>query len=214
MLSNIVKPNYLLTITTRSLTLHHGGTKMGTGAANGNGSTTTTSRWAAAAGQATGYDPNKFYVQAADARGHKSYVRLSMPPDVEREINKLMGTKAFPVYELTSDFIRDAVQHHLRRRSDQIGDMAIRESLRELFVEREVKARVDEMKRGSEFWGIQFEQFRRTFTTLSRDGAWDQLLGYLDVSEEMVDGAPEPYRTNLLRIFDEWRDKVPASFRS
>jgi hypothetical protein len=175
---------------------------------------TTTSKWAAAVGQNAGYDPNKFYVQSSDARGHRSPLRVPIPPDLEREIRKILDTGAFPAYEILSDFVRDAVQHHIHTRTEQIGDPRIREAMNELFVQQEVKKRSDEMLQASTFWSTQFDQFSATFTTLARDQAWGRLWKYLGDSGELIDTAPEPYRSRLFRLFDEWRQLVPLSARS
>ena len=79
-----------------------------------------------------GYDPNKFYVTATDVKGHGNNLQVKFPPEALRQIQELIATNAFPQYRLPSDFIRDAVHHHLHRRFAQVGevgDPAIRRAM-------------------------------------------------------------------------------------
>jgi Arc/MetJ-type ribon-helix-helix transcriptional regulator len=198
----------MTTVATNGTTTNGNGTR-----ANGTG---PPSKWATVTGATKGssaYSVDKFYVSASDIRGHRSYIRLAIPPDLAREIETLVQSGAFPAYEVTSDFVRDAIHHHLVTRQSQINDPSVREAQEELFVRRQVRERSENMRRASEFWASQRQEFEQTFGNFLRDGAYGQLFHVLLDAEKMADPAPEPYRSSLMTMIGEWRQKVPARYK-
>ena len=171
------------------------------------------SKWTAAVSPVQGYDRSKFYVQAADSRGHGAVLRFVVPEDLEREVKRLVDSGAFPAYEVQSDFIRDAIHHHLRSRQSQVGDVAIQEALHEYAVRRKVKEKSDAMLRASTYWPSQFQATGRVFEVLARDEAWPQLWQLAGEFEVIFDAAPEPYRTEGIALLSDWRNVVPEPFR-
>jgi len=159
-----------------------------------------------------GYDPNKFFVMATDVKGHGNNLQVKFPPEALRQIQELIATDAFPQYRLPSDFIRDAVHHHLHRRAEQSGDPAIRESNAEFFLLRDLEEHLDIAQTVSQRWPGLRTQFNSVCTQLARDGAWKQLSVQLTKTEEVVSSAPEPYHTAILTEIDRWRKRLPSEF--
>jgi Arc/MetJ-type ribon-helix-helix transcriptional regulator len=200
------------------------------GSANGNGLSGTVQgvlplqaqpdAWTLAAGTnptgqpvTAGYDPDKFYVQGTDARGHKSRMSITVPPDVVRQIAMLIEGGDFPAYEVTADFVRDAIVHHLHNRGDQVGDLRLREANESFYLRHDVAEQTARMRQALDWWTIQEDDYRQLFTQLVDKGAWGQLWQWLRDAEEVSDPMPEPFRTRIMVLIGEFRVKVPVEYR-
>jgi Arc/MetJ-type ribon-helix-helix transcriptional regulator len=175
-----------------------------------------TSTWAAAAGVVgkPGYDPTKFFTHASDSRGHSERLTVKFPPEVLREVMVLVESGGFTPYQFSSDFIRDAVHHHLHNRSAQIGDPVLRERFEGFFVLRDAQEQLEAATRASVLWGDQLEGWEAAFTQFAKDGAWPQVWYHALLAIKVVERAPEPYRSNLLTMLSAWASKVPEEFRT
>jgi hypothetical protein len=169
------------------------------------------SKWAQAAGGPPGYDPSKFYTSSSDARGHNTGLTLRFPPDVLREVALLTDTKAYP-YQRVADFVRDAVHRLLHTRNDQLGDPKIQAQLEEFFVLRDAEEQLAAATRASERWGDLQAAWETPFVQFAKDGAWGQLWRHVHLAIDVVERAPEPYRSNLLTLLEAWLSKVPPEF--
>jgi len=185
----------------------------------GNASSTTIGQainaWAAAAaaGGGLGYDPTKFYCRATDARGHGEKISGKIPPDLYAQICALVFSPDFPDYTMPMDFVRDAIVHQLQARQSQIGDPAFREAidsaLRRLAFDEFSLRMAEDVDR----WEKSEERLREALTALRGAKAWGQLYEYLKHGEELADPLPEPYRTGILNLIEEWKPLVPEEFK-
>lgn len=173
-------------------------------------------QWQAAATGAptsVGYSPDLFYCKATDTKGHGEKVGGRVPPDIYAQIQQIVHDDNFPDYTMPMDFIRDAIVHHLHRRQDQAGTMRMREVTKEIIerlgYEELVAKHEDELQR----WTNIVERQRATLIGLARENAWHQIGANLDAAEEHADPIAEPWRSKLLDLVKEWRQKVPDEFR-
>lgn len=71
------------------------------------------------------YSPDAFYTEASDKKGRGTPLQARVPPNIAHSIAALVQSGKLPQYETSSDFIRDALVHHLHRRlelaDDQLG---------------------------------------------------------------------------------------------
>lgn len=76
------------------------------------------------------YDPNAFYVRAADKNGHSSNPRVRYDPDVITHINRIIASGALagtPIKTL-GDACRDALVHWLHKAGELTQDPLIQEA--------------------------------------------------------------------------------------
>ena len=177
--------------------------------------TTTMNAWQAAAGAggSLSYDPNKFYVRGTDVRGHGERLSGKIPPDVYGQIQQLVYSTDFPDYTMPMDFVRDAIVHHLARRQGQIGDARLRESIEGILHRLAFEEYSATMAEDVARWEQIEDNMRDALSALQRVGAWGQVWAYLSHGEELADPVPEPYRSGILSLIDQWKVRVPAEFR-
>lgn len=161
-----------------------------------------------------GYDVNKFYCKATDPKGHGERLAGKVPPEVYARIQQVVHSDDFPDYSMPMDFVRDAIVHHLARRQDQIGDMELREQIGDVLRRVAFEEFSAMMEAEVDRWETIHERMRVAFTALMRSGAWGQMWEYIRLSDELIDGCPEPYRSLTMGLINEWRGKVPEEFRT
>jgi hypothetical protein len=177
--------------------------------------TSSFASWQQAASQpgSLSYDPNKFYVRGTDVKGHGERISGKIPPDVYGQIQQLVYSLDFPDYTMPMDFVRDAIVHHLARRQSQMGDPRLREAVESIlhrlaFEEYSLKMAEDVAR-----WDRIEENLRDALGALQRVGAWGQVWHYLEMGEELADPIPDPYRSGIMGLIREWRQRVPPEFR-
>ncbi len=60
-----------------------------------------------------GYNPDMFYTQASDKKGHTAKITVQFPVNVAGEIASVTQSGKIPDYKTAQDFVRDAVIHRL-----------------------------------------------------------------------------------------------------
>ena len=72
--------------------------------------------------QNDGYSRERFYTHSTDKHGHKTTVRASVPPELLRQISKIVASGVIPEYGTAGDFVRDAVFHRLHEIGEKLND--------------------------------------------------------------------------------------------
>jgi Arc/MetJ-type ribon-helix-helix transcriptional regulator len=72
------------------------------------------------------YDPNAFYTEASDKKGRGEPINARIPPQIHGGIAALVQSGKIPAYQTQSDFVRDALVHHLHRMAERTNDEALR----------------------------------------------------------------------------------------
>ena len=63
-------------------------------------------------GRPDGYDPDRFYLESTDSKGHSIAFRIRIPPDVARRIAEVVSDRSTP-FRTTNDVIRTALVQYL-----------------------------------------------------------------------------------------------------
>ncbi len=160
-----------------------------------------------------GHDPTKFYVKATDTKGHGEHLSFKVPPDVYAQMQMLVHAEEFPEYTMPADFVRDAIVHHLDRRRGQVDDPAMREAMTDLVRRLAYEEFTKRMAEDVERWESLTEATEEALGKLSRAGAWGQMVLYVERGKELADTCPEPYRSRVLKVLEEWEGRIPGEFR-
>jgi hypothetical protein len=168
---------------------------------------------AVASGQAA-YDPLKFYCKATDTKGHGERVGFKVPPEIYAQVMNLVYSRDFPDYESPPDFFRDAAVHRLAQLADKATDPGLREAIKDVVTRLAFMDFSAKVKYEVEMWEHAHEDFRETLSKLEAAGAWGQVWEYLRRASDIIDAAPEPFRSTGMDVLSEWRDRVPQEWRA
>lgn len=69
-----------------------------------------------------GYNPNGFYTQASDKKGHSAKFTVKVPVNVAGEIANVYQSGKIPEIRNVQDFIRDAIIHRLHQLQSTLDD--------------------------------------------------------------------------------------------
>lgn len=168
---------------------------------------------AVATSGALAYSPNKFYCRSTDAKGHGQKIQGNLPPDIYAQISALVFSPDFPDYTMPMDVVRDLIVHGLHMRQAMIGDPRLREAIEESLHRLAFEEFSLRMAEDVERWESIEERLRDSLNALQGARAYGQMWVYLIHAEEMAESIPEPYRSGIYVIVEEWKNRVPADFR-
>jgi Arc/MetJ-type ribon-helix-helix transcriptional regulator len=88
------------------------------------------------------YNPDAYYLDASDGRGHSEQINIKVPPRIEHVIDILVGES--DQYRTRQDFMRDAMFHWAHHRATNTGGV---DPLAEQLLEEEAAAARTQMRR-------------------------------------------------------------------
>lgn len=97
------------------------------------------------------YNRGEFYQgNSRDKKGFSTTIRVSISPDIMREIQTMVEGKGFP-YTTKADFVRDAMLHRLHDLAELSGDPGMQDRVRGLRHKELVMKAVNQRKEFDEF---------------------------------------------------------------
>jgi len=69
-----------------------------------------------------GYNPNGYYTQASDKKGHSAKITVKVPVNIAGEISTIVQSGKISELRTTQDFVRSAVVHYLHQLQAIIDD--------------------------------------------------------------------------------------------
>lgn len=131
------------------------------------------------------YDKEKVYVNATDGRGHSDDVRVKIPQGGSAQIAELV--RQCPEFRSNSDFVRDAIVHHLQKWGETSKNRETTDYV-DLLSRLEDMSRLEESVKENESYLAKTKEIfnsavsRKDHRTLAR--AIEQAEGTLDVLEQ------------------------------
>lgn len=146
----------------------------------------------------SGYDPDKFYTQASDKRGHSVKVAVNIPTTISSQIAKIIAAGYVDAYGTQADLIRDAIVHHLERLSKRImlGELERTVGMHVLYSE---AVRRREERESVEALIAEIQANCQHYLT---NGHNNLLREYVVDLLDQADSIPEEYRSEYLGVLE------------
>lgn len=154
------------------------------------------------------YDIGSFYTRATDGRGHSDHTRVRIKPEVAGEIGALVSSGMIPDYSTSQDFVRDAIVHRLHWLAEHSDDPVLAaklsETVRRTTIEETTSRYVRLIDSFEEFVGRTKEVVTRAISYGDHEG----VVVFLSQVEEYATNSREPYRSQLMKIVDHYKEQV------
>ena len=158
------------------------------------------SKWSTTSGQK--YDKDRRYTNHSDKAGHSSEVRLRLPPQMAAQIGEIVAAKIIPDYRRSSDFVSDAVYHHLHRISIEIDSGEIQRTLNILVMLDDAKRKKQEREAFEELIDTINDNAQVFYSTHSKEAEWGRLREYMDELVDMVEFIPPEHKSDYLTTIE------------
>ena len=139
-----------------------------------------------------GYNPNGFYTQASDGKGHSGKLTVKIPVNVAGEIANVYQSGKIPEIRNAQDFVRDAIIHRLHQLQPILDDPDLERQIGMWTISNEaLRARQ------------QREEFAEMMTAI------DEQIAHLSVTRQT-----DKLREYLTELVDKAEIAIPPEFRA
>jgi len=158
-------------------------------------------KWSVKSGQK--YDPDHRFTNHTDRKGHSSEIRLRLPPQMASQISEIVATKVIPDYRRSSDFVSDAVYHHLHRIGRELDSGEIQRTLNVLVMLDDARRRKIEREAFEDLIRTVNDNAQVYYPTHQKPAEWDRLREYCDELVDAVDSVPPEHRSEYLGMIEK-----------
>ena len=144
----------------------------------------------------SGYNPNAYYTQASDKKGHSAKMGVKIPVTIAGEVGVVVSSDKIPEYRTVQDFIRDAIIHRLHDIQQILDDPDLERKLTMYTIHDEAMR----SKQARDQYADMMESLQDQFTHLSTTGQTARLRTYLtDLIDKAEIAIPEEFRLDYIR---------------
>ena len=142
-----------------------------------------------------GYNPNGFYTQASDKKGHSAKITVKVPVNVAGEIASAVASGRIGEYKTAQDFLRDAVIHRLHSIQPLLDDPDLERKITMWTINNEALRARQQREEYAEMW----QAIQEHVTHLTNTRQDKKLRTYLNDLLDKTDIAiPEEFRADYL----------------
>ncbi len=160
-------------------------------------------KWSVRSGQK--YDKDRRFVQHSDKAGHTSEIRLRLPPQMAAQIGEIVASKVIEDYLRPTDFVADAVYHHLERIGREIDSGEIQRMLTVHVMLSDAQRRKIERESFEELIETVNQNAQVFYSSRTKEAQSERLLEYMDELIDAVGAIPPEHRSDYLFMIEEHR---------